>query len=122
LSAALTVALFVVGIQWGALGVAASYAIAMCLLFVPCFAMSFPLIGLGVRDAIDTMVRPLVVALVAGAVAFVVGRWMGDLPNVLVLSCQVAAVAAVYLGISLLVNRSQVASAIAVLRPVPTSP
>ena len=69
LSAVVTVALFVVGVQRGALGVAASYAVAMCLLFVPCFAFAFPIIGLRVRDALATIARPLVGALIAGVAA-----------------------------------------------------
>lgn len=65
----LTACSFIVGLRWGAVGVASAYAVAMMLLTYPCFAFPFRLIGLRVADLFRVL-RPMgIAALVMFAVA-----------------------------------------------------
>ncbi len=121
LSAAVTVTLFLVGVQWGALGVATAYAVAMCVLFVPCLALAFPLLDLAVKDAVVTMARPLLIALVAGGSALMVDRFLTEAGSAVTLIVQLAIGGAVYLALSLIANRGQLTNAMAVMTPTRTA-
>jgi PST family polysaccharide transporter len=50
---------FIVGIQWGVMGVAVAYAIANGLLLVPCLAVPFRLIRLPMRDLLRSVIGVL---------------------------------------------------------------
>lgn len=67
----ITLAAFAVGIRWGALGVAGSYAVVNLALFYPALAIPYRLIGLKVSRLRVVLLRPLVSSLVAAA--FIIG-------------------------------------------------
>jgi len=99
---------FIVGVRGGIVGVATAYVIAQAITVYPSLAIPFDLIGLRVRDVLPTIVRPFVVAVLAGGLAVVVGQvsptsW----PNIVVLSGQLLAVVSAYLIGSWWLNRDQ---------------
>jgi O-antigen/teichoic acid export membrane protein len=108
---------FVVGLPWGTLGVAASYAIVFLLLTYPAFAIPFRLIGLKVRDLGSVLWRSAACSLVMYAV--VAGAALLSPPGVagwLTLSVLVPLGAAVYLACSWAINRALLLEVISILR------
>lgn len=75
---ALLVASFVVGLQWGIVGVATCYAIVSYALAYPLFKIPLSLIGLPVSDLVGAVSRPLSCSLVMLSVVLLLGR---VLPN-----------------------------------------
>ena len=68
-SAVLMVSSFVVGVQWGVLGVAQAYFIANVLNALPCLHIALRQVGLGLADLARALARPLgVTVLMAVAV------------------------------------------------------
>lgn len=68
-SAVLMVSAFVIGVQWGVLGVARAYFIANVLNALPCLHIALRQVGLGLPDLAATIARPVgVTALMALAV------------------------------------------------------
>jgi len=63
----LTLLAFVVGLQWGYVGVARSYAVVNLLLFYPGFAIPLRLLGLHFRDLLKAVAPQLLTALVMAA-------------------------------------------------------
>jgi PST family polysaccharide transporter len=105
---ALVVISFAVGLRWGVVGVAASYAAASLLLAYPNFAIPFRLIGLGMRQFLSALARPMA----AGGIMLVLvlaGRLLlpPDLAGAWVLSILVPAGAAVYFAATWFLNRDQ---------------
>jgi len=66
-SSVVFVSAYLVGLPWGAVGVAASYSIAMVLIRVPQLAYSFHGTPIRLRDAGAAVARPATASLVAGA-------------------------------------------------------
>lgn len=105
-SSVLTVTAFLVGLPWGALGVAVAYASLNVLLAYPNFWIPGRLIGVRVRDVGKAVAAPILMSLaMAGAVwllDLLLGRLgMGHLPALLI---EAAAGAAIYVGIVLLLQ------------------
>jgi len=63
----LTLAGLVIGLQWGYLGVARSYAMVNLLLFYPGFAIPLRLLGLNFMDLLKTIAPKLLIALLMAA-------------------------------------------------------
>lgn len=79
-SGVVTVSLFVIGLRWGVVGVAAAYAIRTALLILPGYAIPFKLIGLAVRDLAVALWATLRagLAMFGGVVALRIAlNWMG---------------------------------------------
>ena len=71
---------FVVGIQWGALGVAAAFSVTVCALFIPGVIYCFHGTFMRFADLADCIWRPCTAALVAGvAVSLLERRLLGNL-------------------------------------------
>jgi O-antigen/teichoic acid export membrane protein len=104
---------FVIGLNWGVLGVAAAYGIVFMLLVYPSFAISFSLIDLRVRQLTDVLWRTLICSLLMAAVVFFVSYtipWDGSAgwPMLwLVLLIQVALGVICYLTFTWMFNREQ---------------
>lgn len=109
-SGTLVVIAFVVGLQWGIVGVTMAYAIvSLIILGYPSFAIPFKLINLPMRDFGQTIWRPLIASLLMVAVMF--GLRFGlpyGLSSKLVLGALILVGSITYLGVSWLINRNRV--------------
>ncbi|MGH8523400.1 MAG: MOP flippase family protein, partial [Gammaproteobacteria bacterium] len=74
----LLVASFVVGLQWGIVGVAACYAIVSYALAYHTFKIPLGLIGLPVSQVFDAVIRPLVCSLIMLIVVLALHRLLPD--------------------------------------------
>ena len=71
-SGAVLVSGFAVGLRWGIVGVATTYAIVTIGLMIPNFVIPFRLIGLRLRSLVAVLVRPLAASLLMALVIAVV--------------------------------------------------
>jgi O-antigen/teichoic acid export membrane protein len=69
-SAAIMSLFFIIGLPYGAEGVAISYSISMWLLIVPLFLYAFKNTPLNIHLLIETIKYPLLLSLIMGAVAY----------------------------------------------------
>lgn len=69
-SAGVQVVALLCGLPFGPMGIATAYVVAMFLLFVPTVAYAGKPVGIGARDVVSTVWRPLAGTLVAVAVGF----------------------------------------------------
>lgn len=107
-SACVVITSFVIGLRWGIVGVAASYAIASFALAYPGMAIPLRLIQLKVTAAVAVLWRPLACALIMAAAVFagnaafytVVDDW-----KLLAIDGVIALLS--YAGTSLIINRQQ---------------
>ena len=99
---------FVIGLRWGVMGITVSYALASLLLLYPSLSIPLRLIGLTVTDVWRRLWRTFLCGGLMAVAVLGVERWLGDrlspLPTLLLLS---SVGAALYAGLSLLVNRAQ---------------
>ncbi len=117
LSAAVTISGFVIGLQWGVVGVAASYAVASLALLYPSFAIPFRLIDLAFRDLLRALRGVAAASLIMAASLVAVQLLLpGGLSPAAVLLVTVPLGAAIYLGAVLLLDRGTVLSVIRALR------
>jgi PST family polysaccharide transporter len=100
---------FVIGLNWGVLGVAAAYAIAFLILVYPSFAISFSLIDLRVRQLGDVLWRPMVCSLMMAVAVVLISRTMPGhgAAGWPALSMQVALGIVCYLAFTWMLNRKQ---------------
>ncbi|MCI0553869.1 MAG: MOP flippase family protein [Anaerolineae bacterium] len=102
------VAVFVVGLRWGIVGVATAYAIAVGVLLYPSFAIPFHLIGL----RFSAMLRALIPSLLASGL-MLVGVWLfrsvlpASLSNAVILLLSIIFGCMFYLLMGWLTNREQ---------------
>ena len=100
---------FLIGLQWGIVGVAAAYAIASLGLIYPSFAIPFRLINLPVRDLGAVLWRPLVASLIMLGLLLVVGFLLpANLASGWVLGISVPIGCITYLLASWWLNRKQI--------------
>jgi hypothetical protein len=108
---------FVVGIQWGVVGVAASYAVtSTVILGYPLFKIPLSLIDLRVRDLLNSVWRPLLASATMAAV--VLGaRLLGPAleRHVAGLASLVALGVVSYGAVSWIVNRAELLSIVGLL-------
>ncbi len=88
-SSALTVVAFVVGLHWGARGVAAAYAVSQTVMALPSFALAVRGTAVSLADVVTAMLRPLAVSGFVLAASWTAARSVGDHPVVvqLVVTC-----------------------------------
>jgi O-antigen/teichoic acid export membrane protein len=105
-SGLITVTGFVIGLRWGALGVAVAYAVVTLLLAYPLFAIPFRLIDL----SLPAFARGLLPALASGAGMLIVILSLTPatqaLPDLAALALRASAGGAAYLGLSWWLNRA----------------
>lgn len=93
----------VIGLPYGAAGVALGFSVAMTLWIVPHLLWSFSGTGVSVRDMILVIQRPLIAGIVGGLCAFAVRSLIGStLPMFLSLALGCTTFAVIYLCILLL--------------------
>ena len=90
---------FIIGLRWGAMGVAIAYALANGALLVPCLAIPFRLVGLAVTDLFRAMAGSLAGAVVMAGVTAAV-RWslIGEVSPPAVLAASATSGIVVYLA------------------------
>jgi O-antigen/teichoic acid export membrane protein len=115
-SSILVMSSFVIGLQWGIVGVASAYAIATFILAYPSFAIPFRLIDLRMSDFATVLWRPFVASL------FMLGVLLGlkfllpfKLASSWTLGILVLTGCLVYLLVSWLINREQIQQVLGIL-------
>jgi O-antigen/teichoic acid export membrane protein len=99
---------FFVGLRWGILGVASSYAVISLILAYPNFAIPFKLINLSMSDFWQSIWKPLQSSLVMLAALCILKTAMPDnMPAGMVLLLLVPIGALIYLSTSWFTNRAQ---------------
>lgn len=106
---------FGVGLRWGVLGVAASYAIVTLLLTIPSFAIPFRFIGLRLVPFAAALARPLVASLLMAVVVLAVHSVLMGWPSLAALLVLVAAGAIAYVAATWIVNRGQLRQVLALI-------
>ena len=71
---------FLIGLRWGALGVAAAFSVAQCLMRFPSVAYCFHGTPLHIRDLADALWRPALASLIAVIVTEVASQITGHNP------------------------------------------
>ncbi|MBI5623643.1 MAG: MOP flippase family protein [Elusimicrobia bacterium] len=109
-------AAFWVGLRWGAIGVAAAYAVATAALLYPGLLVVLPLMGLALNDWAKALWRPLVCAGGMGGVLVVVSATLPDRGDPFgALALLGLAGAVVYSAATAALNREALAKALPVL-------
>ena len=108
---------FAVGVQWGALGVAQAYAVLAVLLFLPGMALVLRLIDTPLSQFLGTCWRPLFCAVSMGAGIW----WLGlitapNLSPIQDLAVRIPAGIALYLTLTLALNREHLGEVLAAVR------
>jgi O-antigen/teichoic acid export membrane protein len=98
---------FVIGLQWGVIGVAASYLVTSFLLTYPNFVVPFRLIDLNVVDLGKVLLRPLACSILIYIFLVVIANIEHDLSEILVLSISIPVAMFLYLIASWAFNREQ---------------
>ncbi len=75
----LTILSFILGLKWGATGVATCYSICCLLLFIPGILYAYQGSMLRLKDLLDTIARPAIAAISAAAILFLIEPF---LPNI----------------------------------------
>ena len=106
-SSSLVVLGFVVGLRWGALGVAASYLATTSILAVPLHAIPLRLIGLRLTSLVTAVLRPAAcTGVMAIAVSGITWRVAPYLADIALFACQILVGIVSYVAASLLINRT----------------
>ena len=99
---------FVIGLQWGIVGVAVAYAIASVSLFYPNFAIPFRLIDLKFMKLIQALYKPFINSLIMFLAIMLLKYFLpNELSNQLVLGLSVGMGIMVYAFMSWLISREQ---------------
>lgn len=114
----LGIAGFMIGVRWGAEGVAAAYLIVTALIAAPSMIVPFGLIGLPVPAYLRTLSRPALCAAVMGLVMVMTERAVGDeLSPVAQLAALAAIGAATYAALTAALNRQRLRDLLEVVMP-----
>jgi PST family polysaccharide transporter len=107
LYSAASVSAFLIGLQWGVLGVAAAYCVSSLLLFWPSLAVPFRLVGLGVGRFLRRLAAPFLAACLMAIILATVYEHSGRLSAApwARLAELVCLGAAMYLSIMVVVHR-----------------
>lgn len=113
-STAVVLVAFVVGVAWGAEGVAVAYAIASGLLVYPALALAMPMLGRRPIDALRIVAPIGGIAIVAGVAAVAVGAILdGRTADIVILAAQLGTAAVVFLGLMALARARDLAESLA---------
>lgn len=107
---------FVVGVQWGASGIAAAWLVSYPLLTLVAALASLPVIGVSARDLIGALLPPVLAGLAMLLGVSLLDRALPDLAQILRLAALVAAGAAIYAGWLLGFTRDRLAEVIDLIR------
>jgi O-antigen/teichoic acid export membrane protein len=108
---------FVIGLQWGIVGVATAYAFACFILIYPSFAIPFRLINLRVRDFGIVLWRPFLSSSLMLVVLFGFKAALpADLSDGLTLGILVPTGIIAYLLVSWMLNREQIRQILLIVR------
>jgi PST family polysaccharide transporter len=112
----ISISAFLIGLQWGIVGVAAAYTIVSLVLVYPNFAIPFRLIDLSMGDLYRALWRPFVACLImlAGILALKINL-PPDLTGNWVLAILVPVGSLIYLATIWLMNRNQVMELIGIV-------
>lgn len=111
-----TISAFLIGLDWGIVGVAAAYTIASLLLAYPNFAIPFRLIDLSMDDLYDALRRPFTASLIMLAGVLAIKLVLPpEMSRAWVLCLLVPAGSIIYLSANWLMNRDQVLELIGVV-------
>lgn len=108
---------FVIGMQWGIVGVAAAYAVASLLLVYPAFAIPFRLINLRVRDLGTVLWRPFLSSLFMLVVVLLLKAALpADLSSGFSLGILIPTGVIAYILVSWMLNREQIRQILLIVR------
>lgn len=108
-SSILIVLAFFIGINWGIIGVAASYAIATFIIIYPSFSIPFKLVGLSMRDLGRVLMRPFAASIFMYAHLFLIKMILpGIWPDGLKLTVMILTGVIIYLISSWMLNKREV--------------
>lgn len=107
---------FGIGIQWGLMGLVISYAIVSCLLFIPSLLLPYRLIRLGLMKVFRALAPSLVSACLMGLAIFGLEKYLFIANPFLRLMLLIAAGCLVYIGLTLLSQRSFLFEILSVMR------
>lgn len=111
----LTVLSFIVGINWGIIGVAVAYAIVTAVLLYPHLAIPYSLINLPVRDLVTVLWRPVLSCLVMLVLISIVRiAFSPSVPVGFTFGALVSFGAIVYIFMSWVINPNQLKTVLAV--------
>ena len=114
----LTIA-YLVGIQWGVMGLAASWLVAYPLYLGISLDRSLPVIGVSPRAMYDAIISPLLAAFGMGAMVLMIDALLPPMPPIVRLMILVAAGGAIYVGWIRTFSRSLIAELVAIVRRQP---
>jgi len=84
ISCIITVISFILGLPWGAIGVAAAYTIASYVLLAPTLWYCFRRSPISITDFFSAIMRPMIASVCMGAVVFVSYLFLSNQPDILV--------------------------------------
>ncbi|GAB5349813.1 lipopolysaccharide biosynthesis protein [Alteriqipengyuania sp. 357] len=108
IAAVLLTASYAVGLQWGMVGLAASWLVGYPLLIACSARLCLPVLGVSARDYLAALAPPLAAGLVMWASVRVIAPFTGDFPTIVQLAAQVALGGIVYCAVMLLIGRDRV--------------
>jgi O-antigen/teichoic acid export membrane protein len=113
----ITVTAFIIGLRWGVIGVAMAYAVANFCLAYPASAIPFRLIGLPYIELLRAVSRPLMASVfMAAGTGALRETLLNGLPLLWELALSIACGVILYFAGTLLFNRHQPSTLLAMLR------
>lgn len=100
ISAPLIVLSFLIGLPWGAIGVATAYAVCITLIIVPSFSFALKQSPISVRDVFSVLYHPLALSLIVGLTMAIVRALTVDAGPIWTVAASVTAGAAVFFGLA----------------------
>lgn len=116
-SVVLHVIAFLIGVQWGLIGVAVAYMMVVMILTFPWLAISFRLINLRLRDMGSVLWRPFLSSLfMLATVTLLKGAMPQDIAGGMTLGILITIGSIAYLCFSWMLNRGQILQLYAMIR------
>ena len=94
---------FVLGLPWGAIGVAAAYTIASYVLLGPTLWYSFRRTPISITDFFSAIFRPVIASIIMGFAILAVRSYLPGLPGIVSIGCSLIVAVLTYLTVLLLV-------------------
>jgi len=116
---------FAVGLRWGVLGVAIAYTIATYFVVYPCFAITFRLIDLTVKDFLAKLWSIILATLILGIIAFLLRislERLGVTQNVIILAIVTAASLLSYSALVFVLDRDLFTGTVDLLAQLRSAP
>jgi O-antigen/teichoic acid export membrane protein len=88
---------FLIGIPWGAVGVASAYAVQNYLILYPSMALLFGNTEVRIADFHHAVWRPAVASFILIGAAWISGQWLKDQPHIVILIAQAVSGGVAYL-------------------------